>query len=236
MAVVLPPAGMSVQMFLGAVSTLFQKSEGRDRLARMVLFAAKFARGVLRWHIARKCRGSARARSCRPRFHPARLPAAPPPGTHADCTYRRARVVCPGTPSLQVAPPPSVVATPAPKSKKRLALPATTLELGPLSYSQAETTGPPYYKLLHFKDSPFLAHRLLERAEQQHEIMLESRRTFRFLRIVIVLANLRRSIGLPSPLYRLLHIGNQACACCFYCGDAGAPSAAPGTNRYRCQS
>ena len=39
------------------------------------------------------------------------------------------------------------------------------------------------YKLLHFKDSGKIVHRLLERAEQQHELMLEARRTFRFGRV-----------------------------------------------------
>ena len=35
------------------------------------------------------------------------------------------------------------------------------------------------------------AHRLLERAEQVHELLLESRRTFRFFKIVMVFASLR---------------------------------------------
>ena len=43
----------SIRVFLMALHTLVQQSEGRDRLARANLFFMKFARGLLRFHIAR---------------------------------------------------------------------------------------------------------------------------------------------------------------------------------------
>ena len=45
---------MNMWLFLQGVHTLFQKSEGRDRIARLQLFLMKLVRGLLRHYIARR--------------------------------------------------------------------------------------------------------------------------------------------------------------------------------------
>jgi hypothetical protein len=183
----------SVRQLLLALHLLCAKSDGRDRIARVGLFASKFLRGVLKERIKGKDDPSDWGKPSSPR------------------ELDKPVVVSSGGVAVGLEGTQGGECDGADRGGG-----AASRREGWRQVHVPPPSGPPHYVVPKGKT---FTHRLLERAEQQHEIYLEARRTFRFFKVVVVLLSIGR-IHERNMVEMLLHSLNKLFWAVFFGSDS----------------